>query len=1029
MEGELPPGTPPKTNFDGPYWLETQIGVAMSIGLTSFLLFTYCRTRWPVLFAPRTKLTAKDFSPLDAHTNRSWFAWIIPTIRISEYTVLQSVGLDAAVLLSFFKMSFYLFATCSALVMAILMPVNYHVNGRLDTTPPDTDEGDWPTFRAGGGSGEPPTPGGGGALEWLDLVSEMNSFLAIPFLFTGIISLLSLRALHQNYRRFIRSRQLFSLELVHSIAARTVMVTNLPNHLQGERTLAVYFENMSLPVESVSQVREIGSLRDLIDRRSATLLQLENAWTDYVGNPSTVAAYDPSQNVRMDTSPLVDITDSESQRQRLVVPHQSRPTLRPGWLTRKVDALEYWEARFRELDELVRQRRKNGKFKATHAAFVTFETSSSAQIACQVVHAPYHSQCITVLAPEPRDIIWSNMTHSSRNLRTRELIVAGIMILLLLFWIVPISALATLLSYKEIKKALPWLGRFIDLNDTVRALVQTSLPSLAVVSLNASLPFLLEWLCYVEGHRARSWVEYSLLKKYFLFLLINVVFIFLLASTYWNLLRDLANEPISIPEKLATSLTKGSAKHFFLNYVVLQGLGIMPLQLLNLGVVVPRILYRLFWTRTPRDYAELNAPPMVNYGAVYPQAILVFVITVLYSVIQPLILIFGTIYFGVAYVVYKYKLLFVFYKPYESRGQAWPITFNRLIWGVVLFQILMTGLFIVMKAGVFAGLMVPLIAFTVYWGWTTSRDFAPLSEYVSLSSTFDVQRGEETSEVAKLRMGHPVTLSQSTLNRRRYSPNDETLYVAPEEERTDYSQPPMANWYYGVLNTGKRRYGHPALTGLLPQPWLPLKKGQTLANYLGEGADGDGKYSNTKDAVVLTLRRRPSSKAAAAAARRRISGMSVGTPDIGSPRSLALPDPPVLPAPSLGSGTTTPNNPWKDLRPSPSPSATNVPAGPRHRLSFDRATGVIMLPDEDVYGDEMDSSEEDEIYESGESSYDDDDGGVGGEDPDPADAGGQSGSASTTRSSGGSPSSKRHSTYYHHPERSRKRPMPGAFTK
>lgn len=60
----------------------------------------------------------------------------------------------------------------------------------------------------------------------------------------------------------------------------------------------------------------------------------------------------------------------------------------------------------------------------------------------------------------------------------------------------------------------------------------------------------------------------------------------------------------------------------------------------------------------PTDFAELNAPPMINYGTVYPQAILVFVITMLYSVIQPLILVFGTIYFGVAYVVYKYKLLF-----------------------------------------------------------------------------------------------------------------------------------------------------------------------------------------------------------------------------------------------------------------------------------------------------------------------------------------------------------------------------------
>ena len=58
----------------------------------------------------------------------------------------------------------------------------------------------------------------------------------------------------------------------------------------------------------------------------------------------------------------------------------------------------------------------------------------------------------------------------------------------------------------------------------------------------------------------------------------------------------------------------------------------------------------------------------------------------------------------------------------------------------------------------------------------------------------------------------------SNLNRRRYAQNDDTLYVAPEDERTDYvrsvlklgtehlshlsslqSQPPMANFYSGVL--------------------------------------------------------------------------------------------------------------------------------------------------------------------------------------------------------------------------------------
>ena len=37
---------------------------------------------------------------------------------------------------------------------------------------------------------------------------------------------------------------------------------------------------------------------------------------------------------------------------------------------------------------------------------------------------------------------------------------------------------------------------------------------------------------------------------------------------------------------------------------------------------------------------------------------LIFVVTLLYSVTQPLIVVFGALYFGIGYVVYKYKLLF-----------------------------------------------------------------------------------------------------------------------------------------------------------------------------------------------------------------------------------------------------------------------------------------------------------------------------------------------------------------------------------
>lgn len=348
---------------------------------------------------------------------------------------------------------------------------------------------------------------------WLELISETNAFRTLQLLSTYIFTLLTLRSLYKNYKRFIRTRQLYSLELVHSIPARTVMVTHLPQHLQGERALAVYFENMGLNVESVSVCRQLNSLAHLLEKRTRALLELEKYWVKYVGNPSTVENYDPFSSV---AGTSVVNTDPELQNysQRFVIPHQERPTLRTRWFRSKIDALEHLEKEFNEFDAAVQKKRQTAKFRPTHVAFVTFETMSSAQIASQVVTAPYPSEAITTQAPEPRDIVWANMNYSLNEVHIRQTISLAATFLLLFFWIIPIGTLAGLLSYKEIKKTLPWLGDLIDQNDILRAFVQHSLPSAAVIILNALLPFLLEYLAYFEGLPARSWIEYSIMKRY-----------------------------------------------------------------------------------------------------------------------------------------------------------------------------------------------------------------------------------------------------------------------------------------------------------------------------------------------------------------------------------------------------------------------------------------------------------------------------------------------------------------------------------
>jgi hypothetical protein len=84
----------------------------------------------------------------------------------------------------------------------------------------------------------------------------------------------------------------------------------------------------------------------------------------------------------------------------------------------------------------------------------------------------------------------------------------------------------------------------------------------------------------------------------------------------------------------------------------------MPLNLLLIGALIVRGFNYLFLCKTPRDYAEARAPQNFMYGWAYPTPLLMFVVVLEYSTVAPLILLFGTVYFAMAFLVYKYQLLY-----------------------------------------------------------------------------------------------------------------------------------------------------------------------------------------------------------------------------------------------------------------------------------------------------------------------------------------------------------------------------------
>ena len=210
------------------------------------------------------------------------------------------------------------------------------------------------------------------------------------------------------------------------------------------------------------------------------------------------------------------------------------------------------------------------------------------------------------------------------------------------------------------------------------------------------------------------------------------------------------------------------------------------------------------------------------------------------------------------------------------------------------------------------------------------------------------------------------------------------------------------------------------MNGVLPEPWLPLKKGQTLTNNENGNHRRPPKDSGDQ-AVVLTLRKRysvgPRRSVRRPSQDSRREGGSTSTAGV----RLEAPD---------GSTTVDPviNNPWEDARPgitsTPRRSYRHGAPPLRHRLSYDHASGVIMLPDDGNWlqqdGDEADDDDSDELDYEGTTTNGLETESIHNE---------EISSVVDAPSSPSRPS--RYGTYFHHPERAaarRRQSIPGAFS-
>lgn len=164
-------------------------------------------------------------------------------------------------------------------------------------------------------------------------------------------------------------------------------------------------------------------------------------------------------------------------------------------LSRKIDAIEYYRDQLSTLIpqvERLQQQHIDGNKKQLPAVFVEFESQRAAQTAYS---APFWRQpgniepaCIGLASPS--EINWENLAIGKTQRWVRTLVANAIIVLLIVFWSIPVGLVGTLADIDYLANSIPALSFLDNLPASVKGLISGLLPTVLISTLLALVPII-----------------------------------------------------------------------------------------------------------------------------------------------------------------------------------------------------------------------------------------------------------------------------------------------------------------------------------------------------------------------------------------------------------------------------------------------------------------------------------------------------------------------------------------------------------
>jgi hypothetical protein len=310
-------------------------------------------------------------------------------------------------------------------------------------------------------------------------------------------------------------------------------------------------------------------------------------------------------------------------------------------------------------------------YHTSSTAFVTFRSRMSKAISYQMLLSHKYYLMSMNMAPNPKDIIWANVSIPVSQINARRRVADSTLILGALFWSAIVASINGFSNLDALSSDVEWIQRHQD--SAVYKIFNQYLAVLILLILLVLLPLIFDQISrYYEGLKLESEIQNSIMSRYFYYQLANV-FVTVGSGTIFASINQIFSRPDSIASILGENLPQVSI--YFANLVIVRTFLGLPIEMLRIWPLLTILGVKTCRNRKKMTRRELRtgafADPPMSYGWYYPQIMMVVMIVVTYSTIAPFLMPFGALFFAFCYVIYKYQVLYIFINDYQSGGFDW----------------------------------------------------------------------------------------------------------------------------------------------------------------------------------------------------------------------------------------------------------------------------------------------------------------------------------------------------------------------